>query len=264
MQGATTMSATAQHRQSEAAERRLFARAAVGDSQARDELIERFLPLARSVAKRYERTNESSEDLFQVACVGLVNAVDRFDPQRGARFSSYAVPTIAGELKRHFRDHTWVVHVPRSLSELSLTVDRAATNLENRHGRAPTITELADAAGVSVEEVLEAREVGRSRRLASLDAPVAAMDGAGTVADTLASIRAQREHEQAEQRVVLGPLIATLPERHRHVLSLRFESDLTQQQIADRFGVSQMQISRMLAQALERLGELARAPRAAW
>jgi RNA polymerase sigma-B factor len=245
-------------------ERQLFLRCRAGDEEARTQLVERFMPLARSVAKRYERSTESIEDLMQVACLGLVNAVDRFEPERGARFSTFAVPTILGELKRYFRDHTWVVHVPRTLNELSLRVDRAATALELRLGRAPTISELATEADVSVEEVLEAREVGRSRRIRSLDAPVAAMDGAATVSDTLVSARADAERELAEKRLVLEPLMATLPDRQQEILRMRYEHDLTQQQIADQIGVSQMQISRIIRQALDRLNEVARSPRAAW
>ncbi len=237
-------------------ERELFEQCAGGDRAAREALVERFLPLARSVARRYSQSDEPLEDLVQVACVGLVQAVDRFDPSRGISFSSFAVPTILGEVKRYFRDRTWAVHVPRALNELSLKVDDVVRRQTQANGRAPTVAELCAATGSDQEHVLEALEVGRARRLASLDAT--ARRGAddadsATVGDLIASTQADRDREERDARLLVGPLLASLSPRDELIVRLRYERDMTQAEIGELIGVSQMQVSRLLRSALARL-----------
>ncbi|HEX7298532.1 MAG TPA: SigB/SigF/SigG family RNA polymerase sigma factor [Solirubrobacteraceae bacterium] len=235
------------------ADRALFERLAdAGDPVDRDALVERFLPLARSIARRYTSSNESFEDIFQVACVGLVKAIDRYDPSRGQAFSSYAVPTISGEIKRYYRDRTWSVHVPRDLQELTLAVDRARNDLETTHGRSPTVAEIAERLRVDEEDVVEALQARHAQRADCLDAPARTDDGSSdTLGDRIAT------HElgfgQAEKRADLGALARILTPRERFVLRLRFEYDLTQAEIGARVGLSQMQISRILRSAVERL-----------
>src|SRR5262249_35085060 len=166
----------------------LLKRSAAGDEAARDALVERFLPLARSVARRYEGSGEPFEDVLQVACIGLLHAIDRFDPTRGAGFVSFAVPTMLGEIKRHFRDRTWAVHVPRGLNELSLRIDRFLRTYTAQTGIAPTIADIAAEVGAAHEQVLEALDVRRARRLASLDAPLRrTAHGTRRIGRTLAS-----------------------------------------------------------------------------
>ncbi len=236
-------------------ERRLFARSAAGDRHARDELIERWLPLARSVARRYERAGESLDDLVQVASFALVKAIDRYDPALGNAFSSYAVPSIVGELKRHFRDRGWAVRPPRGLQELTLRVQRAATELTTQLDRAPTVPELAAATQSTDEEVLEALQARSGRDSMSLQAPRGGDDEQSALQDTLGS--AEDGYTQAETRVFLAELMTGLPKRTRMILRLRFEEDLTQREIGDLFGVSQMQISRVIRQAISRLRQVA-------
>ncbi|HSZ70174.1 MAG TPA: SigB/SigF/SigG family RNA polymerase sigma factor [Solirubrobacteraceae bacterium] len=232
----------------------LFARArAHGDARAREQLIERYMPLARRLARRYQRAEEPLEDLVQVACLGLIKAIDRFDIQREVVFSSYAVPTILGELKRHFRDRTWSVRVPRDLQELALKVDRAVTRLSIGKHRSPSVGEIAAAVGATEEQVLEALEAAGAYRAGSLDAPRIAQgeqDGE-SLADTLGEEESGFAH--AEQRATLEPLLARISTRERVVLELRFGQDLTQAEIGERIGVSQMQVSRLIRQALARL-----------
>jgi RNA polymerase sigma-B factor len=237
-------------------ERALFARQRRDpDPALREALVERFLPLARQLALRYDGPSHSFEDVFQVACLALVKAVDRFEPDRGVAFSSYAVPTVLGEIKRYFRDQTWALHVTRDLQERCLRVSRAVEELAARLGRAPTVPEVARATRCSEEEVLEALAVAGAHRAASLDAPQRADDEAdvalgetiGGDDDRLAT---------AEQRADLTALVGCLGPRERTVLRLRFENDLTQAEIAAILGVSQMQVSRMLRRALERLRRL--------
>jgi RNA polymerase sigma-B factor len=235
-------------------ERRLFERCAAGDRRARDELIERWLPLARSVARRYERAGEPLDDLLQVAAFGLVKAIDRYDPALGNAFSSYAVPTIVGELKRHFRDHGWAVRPPRGLQELTLRVERAATGLTTQLDRAPTIGELAAATGSSDEEILEALQARSGRGTLSLQAPLAG-DQHTALQDVVGT--SDSGYTEAETRVFLSDLMTGLPRRTREILRLRFEEDLTQLQIGQRFGVSQMQISRTIRQAISQLRQIA-------
>jgi RNA polymerase sigma-B factor len=224
-----------------------------GDQQARQQLIERYLPLARRLARRYQRAEEPLEDLIQVASLGLVKAVDRFDPQRPVVFSSYAVPTILGELKRHFRDRTWSVRVPRDLQELALRVDRTVTQLSLASGRSPSVGEIATATQLAPEQVLEALEAAAAYRASSLDAPRSAQgeDAGDTVADSIG--HDDSAFQRAEERATLEPLLARISARERIVLELRFGADLTQAEIGERIGVSQMQVSRLIRQALARL-----------
>jgi RNA polymerase sigma-B factor len=238
-------------------ERWLFARYRErGDQAARDALVERFLPLATQLARRYHRGNEPLEDLVQVASVGLLKAVGRFDPARGTAFSSFAVPTIAGELKRHFRDKGWAVRVPRDLQELALRVDRATDRLVHRLGRAPTASEIADDLGVTIEQVLEAHEAAAAYRADSLDRPGSDDDEDATrVVDTLGGDEPGYRH--AEHSATLEPMMSVLSEREREILRLRFVEDLTQSEIGDRVGLSQMHVSRLLRRAVARLREAA-------
>jgi RNA polymerase sigma-B factor len=223
------------------------------DPADRQALIERFLPLARQLAGRYQRAAEPFDDLFQVACVGLIKAIDRFDLERGIAFSSYAVPTILGELKRYFRDRTWSVRVPRDLQELTLKVDRAVTDLTLALQRAPTVGEIAASVAAHEAEVLEALHAAGAYRAISLDAPRGTSDDDSddTLGDTLSADDDRFEH--AEDRATLARLVMRITPREREILRLRFAEDLTQAEIGERIGLSQMQVSRIIRQALARL-----------
>jgi RNA polymerase sigma-B factor len=235
----------------------LFARHAdKHDPVDRDLLVERFMPLARSLASRYLRRDEPFDDIFQVACLGLLKAIDGFDTARGRAFSSYAVPTIVGEIKRHYRDRTWVVHVPRDLQDLTLAVDRTLQQLERELLRKPTVTEIADKLKLSDEDVLEALQASRAHRVGSLDAPVRdEEDPASTVGERIGI--AEPGFALAESRAMLGRLMTVLSARDRLVLRLRYEQDLTQEQIGERVGISQMQVSRVLRQSIVKLRDVA-------
>jgi RNA polymerase sigma-B factor len=236
----------------------LFARLrAEQDPRAREELVERFLPLARQLARRYHRAEEPFDDLLQVASLGLLKAIDRFDPDRGVAFSSYAVPTILGELKRHFRDRTWSVRVPRDLQELALRVDGAVSDLSRDLRRAPSVAELCEKLGADEEDVLEALQAGGAYRASSLDTPRGDEDG-----DTLGDAMGTDElgFELAEDRATIERLMAAVAPREREVLRLRFAEDLTQAEIGERIGVSQMQVSRLIRQAVARLRIAAEGP----
>ena len=240
-------------------DRRLFRRYVdARDAVDRDAIIERFLPLARQVAARYKRPGEPFDDVFQVACFGLVNAVDRYDAGRGVAFSSYAVPTIVGEIKRYFRDRTWSVHVPRDLQEFALRVDRVVGELTRDLGRQASVDEVARAVDAEPEDVLEAMQASSAYRATSLQTPRAGGDDepGDTLADSVGTI--DDGFAQAEQRAVLDALLRSLTPREREVVRLRFEEDLTQAAIGERIGVSQMQVSRVLRQAVARLRALAR------
>ncbi len=232
-------------------DRLLFARRDAGDRRARDELIERFLPLARSVARRYERPGEPLDDLVQVAALALVKAVDRFDVQRGHAFTSFAVPTIIGELKRYFRDRTWVVRPPREVQELTLRVEAAAVRLGQKLDRAPTVRELAVAIGGSDEQVLEAMQARGGRSGLSLEAAGADRDDEQALHQTLGV--SDDGYARAEDRIVLDGLLGYLSPREREVVRLRFERDLTQREIAALLGISQMQVSRIVRASITRL-----------
>ena len=244
-------------------ERLLFERYHLhGDVQARDELIRRCLPLARRLAARYQRGSEPLDDLLQVASIGLIKAVDRFDPTRGTAFSSFAVPSILGELKRHFRDHGWAARVSRPVQERVLRVNGAVDRLSREHGRTPTPSEIAKAIGESVEDVLAAMEAARAYDSVSLDTPLSQDgDGASTYADTVGELDTRLE--LVEYRSVVDATIRALPERERAVLSMRFEQDMTQSEIAAHIGVSQMHVSRLIRRALTRLRTVAEGSEAA-
>jgi RNA polymerase sigma-B factor len=225
------------------------------DRQARDELIERFLPLARKLAQRYSASREPYDDLVQVASLGLVKAVERFDPDRGFAFSSFAVPTIMGELKRHFRDTSWALHVDRAAQERSRKIGEARRHLQARGGRSATVAELAEFLECSEEEVLDGLQVAEAYDTVSLDAPRASADeDAERRLDTLG------DDDERIGRIDAGATVfaaaAHLPERDRRILYLRFGEDLTQAEIAEQIGISQMQVSRLLRRAVRRLQEM--------
>jgi RNA polymerase sigma-B factor len=237
-------------------ERQLFARYRDHDDlTARDKLVEQFLPLATGLAQRYRRGGEPLEDLVQVASLGLLKAIDRFEPDRGTAFSSFAVPTIAGEIKRYFRDKGWAVRVPRELQELAQRVDRTTDRLIHELGRAPTVSETADDLGLTQEEVLEAREAAAAHRAESLDHPGGDDPDASPVADTLGV--SEPGYLQAEHSTTLDAMMWVLSDREREILRLRFVEDLTQSEIGQRVGVSQMHVSRLLRGAVMRLREAA-------
>jgi RNA polymerase sigma-B factor len=223
-----------------------------GPCPARDELARRFLPLAGKLAARYANPNEPLEDLVQVASLGLLRAIDRYRPERGPSFQAFAVPTILGELKRHFRDTGWSVHVPRDAKELALRVDRASRELTDRLGRSPQVDELAQFLGLSVEAVLGALEAGSAHFGASLDAPAAGSDCDGA---SLVEVLGSDDHRLvlADTTLDLAAGIRQLPYRERRALTLRFVADLKQTEIAERLGCSQMQVSRLLARATRKL-----------
>jgi RNA polymerase sigma-B factor len=231
--------------------RELFVRFAGSREPAiRDELIEAHLWLADRLSRHFSNRGESRDDLFQVASLALVKAVDRFDPDRGVEFTSYATTTIIGELKRHFRDRAWSVRAPRRIQELYLELGQAVNDLTHSLGRSPTIAELAVTTGASEEDVLEALEAGHGYRAASLDAP---SEDDETIADRLGALDDQFAH--AERRMELGPHVARLPKREQLILKLRFEDDLTQSEIAAKLGISQMHVSRLLSRCLAALHE---------
>jgi RNA polymerase sigma-B factor len=226
-----------------------------GDRRARDELIERFLPLARKLARRYASSSEPYDDLVQVASLGLVKAVERFDPDRGFAFTSFAVPTIIGELKRYFRDSAWALHVDRSAQERARKINDAQQRLTTKTGRPPRVDELALYLEMSQEEVLDGLLVSEAYDAVSLDAPIAGdEDDLSSRLDVLG--RNDGDFIRVEEQATLFAAARHLPKREREILFLRFSEDLTQSEIASRLGVSQMQVSRLLRRSLERLREL--------
>jgi RNA polymerase sigma-B factor len=226
------------------------------DPRAREELVARFLPLSRKLARRYSGAREPFDDLLQVASLGLVKAIDRYDPGRETAFSSFAVPTILGELKRYFRDLGWAVHVPRGAQELAVKVEEVNHRLTARDGRAPSVQALAQYMELAVEDVLDALETARAHHAASLDAPHDDGDGdGGSLVETFG--RSDQRLTNADDRLTVSAAARLLTEREREVLSLRFVDDLTQSEIAARVGVSQMQVSRILRRSIARLRELA-------
>lgn len=218
------------------------------DIQARDEAVERLLPLVRSLAGRYANRGEPLEDLVQVGSIGLMKALDRFDPDRGVGFSSYAIPTIIGEIRRHFRDRTWALHVPRPVKELSVRLTRVVDELTTSLGRPPVVSEIAAAVDATDEEVIEALDCGVAYSTRSLDA---AFDANGD--ETLAGIVGDRDagFEQVEHHAVIADGLAALEPREQEIVRLRFFEELTQSQIAAQLGISQMHVSRLLRKALE-------------
>ena len=220
------------------------------DRSLRDDLVTAHMGLAEYLARRFTNRGEPLDDLVQVAALGLLKAVDRFDPARGLEFSTYATPTIVGELKRHFRDKGWAVRVPRRVQELHLRLAGVVGVLSQELGRSPTIGEIAHAAAVSEEEVLEAIEAGHAYRFTSLDAPSGNDDEMSLSAELGAEDQGLID---SEHRVTLSPLIARFPPRERMILHLRFFEGMTQSEIAGRLGISQMHVSRLLARALAQL-----------
>jgi len=223
-----------------------------GDIGARERLVQRHLPLVRALARRYAGRGEPLEDIEQVGAIGLLKAIDRFDPGRDVALATYATPNVVGEIKRHFRDKGWAIRVPRALQELnarmSLTIDR----LTSRRGRSPSITEIADELKTTPEQVLEALEVGSAYSTLSLSIGSTNEDDA----DPLESIGEEDAHfEQSDDRAALEPVLARLPEREREILSLRFEEGLPQTQIAEQVGLSQMHVSRLIRKSLSAMRE---------
>ncbi|MFL5894527.1 MAG: SigB/SigF/SigG family RNA polymerase sigma factor [Thermoleophilaceae bacterium] len=224
------------------------------DERARDELVTRFMPLVRTLARRYSYTSEPLDDLVQVGSVGLLRALDRYDPHFGSSFRAFAVPTIVGELRRHFRDHSWSVHLPRSLQERTRDVQVALTDLAAKLGRSATIAEIAEHIGATSEQVIEAMEARLAYRVDSLDAPYEPGDGrdqwqsAGEEDPGFAT---------AEQSAVLSRALKALPARELALVKLRFEEDLSQSEIGRKLGISQMHVSRLLRRALARMQAIA-------
>lgn len=217
----------------------------------RDELVEGYLPVARHIARRFSNRGEPMDDLVQVATVGLINAVDRFQPDRGSDFFSFAVPTISGEVRRHFRDQGWSMRVPRRLKDLHVAINATVSELSQGLGRAPRPSEIAAKLDVPVAEVLEGLEAAQAYRSSSLDEMLTSEEGGATLGDLLGE--ADAELERVEYQQALEPLLGELPERERTIVMLRFFGNLTQTQIADRVGISQMHVSRLLAQTLVKL-----------
>lgn len=229
------------------------------DPRMREAAIQRYMPLARRLAARYHHGQEPFDDLLQVAYLGLVKAVDRFDPGIGTRFSSFAIPTITGELRRHFRDTSWTLHVPRGVQESALEVTKATAELSHRLGRAPTVNEIARATGLGVEAVVEALHARAAQDVTSLDQPRGSgEDGDATLADLVGSDDARLD--LVDHQVTVAPLIRALPAREREILFLRFARDLTQSEIAEQVGCSQMQVSRLLRRAIARLSQVSDEP----
>ena len=223
-----------------------------GDLRAREQLIEQYMSLVRSLARRYSYRGEQLEDLVQIGAIGLIKAIDRFDLDRGVELTTYATPNIIGEIKRHFRDKGWAVRVPRGLQELNVQLSRLVEQLTVQFGRSPTIPELAKAAGVEEEEALEALESGRAYTSLSLSA-----GGGGGDDDDLDPLESlgtdEHQYEVSEDRAILAPGFKVLDERERKILQLRFFDGLTQSQIAAQVGISQMHVSRLIRRALEKI-----------
>jgi RNA polymerase sigma-B factor len=225
-----------------------------GDVAARDRLIESFIPVVRSIAYRYAGRGEQLDDLEQVASVGLIKAIERFDLDRDVELMTYVFPTVVGELKRHFRDRGWSVTVPRRLKELHYRLSRLIEELTATLGRSPTIAELAHEAGVEEEEVVEALEVGRAYASRSLTRALDSDEGGGAELIDLIDDE-ERGYEAAENRELLASGLKALDERERRIVQLRFVEGLTQSQIAVEIGMSHMHVSRLIRRALETLSE---------
>ncbi|MFC7534341.1 RNA polymerase sigma factor SigF [Actinoplanes sp. GCM10030250] len=215
----------------------------------RDRAIEGWMPLARHLANRYANRGEPRDDLYQVAVMGLIKAVDRFDGERGVDFAGFAIPTIVGELKRYFRDKTWSVRVPRRLQELRLAITGANNTLSHTLGRSPTVADIAGHLGITEDEVIEGLEGARAYNSTSLSTPIA--DSGTELGETLGG--EDTGFEDAELRIALAPALASLNEREQKIVTLRFYGNLTQQQIAEQIGISQMHVSRLLTKALVKL-----------
>lgn len=225
----------------------------LGDLSAREQLIEQYMSLVRSLARRYSYRGEQLEDLVQIGAIGLIKAIDRFDLNRGVELTTYATPNIIGEIKRHFRDRGWAVRVPRGLQELNVQLSRLIEQLTVQLGRSPTIPELAKAASVEEEEVLEALESGRAYSSLSLSSGGGSDEDGGDL-DPLESLgEIEHQYEVSEDRAVLAPGFRVLDDRERAILHLRFFEGLTQSQIAQQVGISQMHVSRLIRRSLEKI-----------
>jgi RNA polymerase sigma-B factor len=223
-------------------------------ARARERLVEMYLPLAEHLARRFRHRGELLDDLVQVASLALLKSIDGFDPNRGAAFTSYAIPMIVGELKRHFRDKGWDVRVPRRLQELRLEISKISGDLAQKLGRSPTVADLAGHLEVTDEEIIEALDCSQAYRALSLHAPVSGDDsGGGELMDLLGGT--DPELESVENRAALRPVLARLPEREQKIIAMRFFGNMTQSQIAAEIGISQMHVSRLLAHALTVLRE---------
>ena len=223
-----------------------------GDLHAREKLIEQYMSLVRSLARRYAYRGEQLDDLVQIGAIGLIKAIDRFDVERGFELTTYATPNIIGEIKRHFRDKGWAVRVPRGLQELNVQLSRLMEQLTVQLGRSPTIPELAQASGATEEDVLEALESGRA--YSSLSLSTGGVGEGDEDLDPLESIGTEEhQYEVSEDRAVLAPGFRALDERERTILQLRFFDGLTQSQIAQHVGISQMHVSRLIRRSLEKI-----------
>ncbi len=218
----------------------------------REQLVDQYIGLVEFLARRFRNRGEPLEDLVQVGTIGLLKAIERFDLERKVEFSTYATPTIVGELKRHFRDKGWAVRVPRRLQELHLELTKVVNQLGQELGRSPTVPEIAEASGISEEEVLEGLEIAQAYNFTSLDAPIDASDSEST--SFAEQLGVEDEHlDNLEYRASLAPEMAKLPERERRILYLRFFKAMTQSEIAERLGISQMHVSRLLNRTLNNL-----------
>lgn len=229
-----------------------------GDSSAREALVRRFLPLTRSLARRYGRSSEPFEDLLQVASLGLLKAIDRYDVERGHPFPSFAVPTILGEMRRYFRDSGWAIHVPRGAQERALKVRDAQERLANERGHAPTVSQLAEYLELDTEHVIDALQAIQAYETLSLDAPRPGSDGDVTsYGDSIG--HDDERYELVELDATVSSVMQHIPLREREILRMRFAEDLTQTEIAERVGISQMQVSRLLRRSLDQLRTLTHA-----
>jgi RNA polymerase sigma-B factor len=222
-------------------------------AEVRDQLVRLHLPLVEHFARRFLNRGEPFDDLLQVGTIGLIKAIDRFDLERGVEFSTYATPTIVGEIKRHFRDRGWAIRVPRRLQELRITISSATAELTQDLGRSPTVSELAAKIGVSQEEIIEGLESANAYSTLSLDAPDSGDDSALSMVDVIGEDDEALSH--VENRETIKPLLEALDPREKHILTLRFFRGMTQSQIAAEIGISQMHVSRLLARTLTQLRE---------
>jgi RNA polymerase sigma-B factor len=228
---------------------------ASGDPALREQLVMTYLPLARTIARRYQSPRVPAEDLMQVATIGLMKAIDRYDPERGVAFSSYAVPTMVGEVQRHFRDHTWGVRPPRDLQERAQRVMTINRTLGAELGRPPSTGEIAEKLGVSLEDVVEALQACDARDTTSLERPRVVGEETDTLADTIG--HEDGEYERVEQAITADLLMTRLDAREREIIRLRFHEDLTQSEIGERIGCSQMHVSRLVRAAIAKLAAAA-------
>jgi RNA polymerase sigma-B factor len=225
------------------------------DHQARAQLVHHYLPLATQLARRYPGAGEPPDDLKQVASLGLLKAIDRFDPERGSNFKTFAVPTILGEIKKYFRDCGWAIRVPRPVQDLALQVEQAQRTMLTRTGRPPTVDQLADYLGIPLDAVIDAVQAARSHHASSIDAPQTDGDGeTSPIVDTLGDV--DDAYARVDDQVGITQACKLLPERQRRIIALRLAADLTQKEIAGELGVSQMQVSRDLRAATDRLSEI--------